>query len=382
METLITPIKRNLINEHKDENKISPLSPLPEDWDVVRLGGDDKLNLMGVERIMSRKRKYKYLLEKAILAAIAAVDAYNKPIFPYKQEAFVILMTNAWELLLKAKWIHNHGNDIRSIFVKQKNRRYKRNRAGNIMTYDLTYLLNQMKNAGEIPLNVYNNLIALLEIRDNAVHLYVSSHLREQIYNVALAASRNFYLLTKKWFNNQSIKQLESIVIQPVHFIPQEIVSFTGLRSEERLYYFLRRLSETQEDDREGFLVTAEVRLKFVRSKRREGALPVRVSQNDPSALPVELTEEQWRERFPWDYKELTKRLRNRYENFKQNKEFYELKKKIELDPSQCRPEACFNRYCRIRFLDTTRPDKSPLKKFYSPSVIEYFDQFYTGRET
>jgi len=329
---------------------------------------------------MKRKR-YERLLEKAIYAAIAAVDTYNKTLFPYKQESFAILMVNAWELLLKAKWVRDHGNDYRSIFERLKNGRYKRNRSGNVMTYGLTYLLNQMRNAQEIPTNAYNNLLALIEIRDNAAHLYVSPHLRERIHNVVLATTGNFYLLARRWFGREKVEPLESAIVQPVSFIPPEDTSFRGFKTEERLYRFLQRLSESQEDDSEGFFVTAEVRLKFVRSKRVEEAFPVRISPGDPNALPLELTEEQWRERYLWTYGELLKMLRERYEDFKQNRQFYDLKRRIEPDPSQCSPEACYNQYCRIRFLDPSRPHKSLKKKFYSPAVLEYFDQFYTKRD-
>ena len=328
---------------------------------------------------MKRKR-YERLLEKAIYAAMAAVDTYNKAMFPYKQEAFTILMVNAWELLLKAKWVQEHGNDYRSLFKRMKNGRYKRNRSGNKITYGLTYLLDEMKDE-KIPRNVHDNLWALIEIRDNAVHLYVSPHLREQIHSIALATVRNFYLLATKWFGKEATKPLESTIIQPVSFIPPDDSSFCGLKSEERLFRFLQELSENQEDDSDGFFVAAEVRLKFVRSKRIEEALPVRMAPGDPNALPLELTEEQWREKYPWTYQELVRKLRERYEDFKQNQQFYDLKARIEPDPSQCTPEACYNRYCRIRFLDPSHPNKSSTKKFYSSAVLGYFDQFYTKRE-
>src|SRR5208283_3351467 len=42
-----------------------------------------------------------YLVEKAIDAAISAIEVYNKPRFRYREETFAILMLNAWELLLK-----------------------------------------------------------------------------------------------------------------------------------------------------------------------------------------------------------------------------------------------------------------------------------------
>jgi len=331
-----------------------------------------------------RRKRHERLLEKAIYAAMAAVDTYNKTLFPYKQEAFAILMTNAWELLLKTKWVQEHGNDYKSLFERMengKNKKYKKNRSGNEMTYGLTYLLDKMTNAKKIPKNVYDNLLALIEIRDNAVHLYVSPHLREQIHSVALATVRNFYLLARNWFGKEVTEPLESAIVQPLSFIPPDNSSFWGFKSEERLFRFLQSLSENQEDDSDGFFVTAEVRLKFVRSKCIEGALPVRSAPSDPNALPLELTEEQWMERYPWTYKELVSKLNKQYKDFKQNRQFYDRKKQMEPDPSQCTPEACYNKYCRIRFLDPVHPDKPPKKKFYSPAVLEYFDQFYTRGE-
>ena len=43
------------------------------------------------------------LVNKSVQAAIAAIEIYNKPNFFYREEAFSLLMTNAFELLFKAK---------------------------------------------------------------------------------------------------------------------------------------------------------------------------------------------------------------------------------------------------------------------------------------
>ena len=42
------------------------------------------------------------LATKSVQTAVAAIEIYNKPSFTYREEAFSLLMTNAWELLLKA----------------------------------------------------------------------------------------------------------------------------------------------------------------------------------------------------------------------------------------------------------------------------------------
>ncbi len=57
------------------------------------------------------------LLERAIAATLAAIEIYNKPNFLYREETFTILAINGWELLLKAKWLADHDDDIQSLVV-------------------------------------------------------------------------------------------------------------------------------------------------------------------------------------------------------------------------------------------------------------------------
>jgi Protein of unknown function (DUF3644) len=62
------------------------------------------------------------LAEKSVQAAIAAIEIYNKPAFSYREEAFSLLMTNAWELLLKAKWLTENGETIQSLYEMVKDK--------------------------------------------------------------------------------------------------------------------------------------------------------------------------------------------------------------------------------------------------------------------
>ncbi|MGI6660956.1 MAG: DUF3644 domain-containing protein [Bacillota bacterium] len=52
------------------------------------------------------------LLERAIAAMVSALEVYNKPTFRYRAESFTILAINAWELLVKAKWLLDNDDDI------------------------------------------------------------------------------------------------------------------------------------------------------------------------------------------------------------------------------------------------------------------------------
>src|ERR1700739_3756668 len=89
-----------------------------------------------------RRPRYRYLVEKATQAAVAAIEVYNKPGFTYREETFAILMLNAWELLLKARILKENKNKLRSIEVwetrstKDGNGKLapKKNRSGNAIT--------------------------------------------------------------------------------------------------------------------------------------------------------------------------------------------------------------------------------------------------------
>jgi hypothetical protein len=106
------------------------------------------------------------LVEKSIAAALAAIEIYNKPNFVYREESFSILMINAWELLLKAKFMADRADDPACLFEQRKNR------SGNPITFGLTYLIEtirQEKQSG-LSTNCCKNIYLLTEIRDNAIH--------------------------------------------------------------------------------------------------------------------------------------------------------------------------------------------------------------------
>jgi hypothetical protein len=51
---------------------------------------------------MNYRGSYRHLLRNAKAAPLGAIEIYNKPRFEYRDECFVILLLNAWELALKA----------------------------------------------------------------------------------------------------------------------------------------------------------------------------------------------------------------------------------------------------------------------------------------
>ena len=101
----------------------------------------------GVDAVKSKTQE---LLDKSIAAMVSAIEIYNKPNFLYRGETFSILAINSWELLLKAKMLHENNNRASSLYVfqevkkkdeqKSKRKIVKRTRSGNPFTHSLDYL--------------------------------------------------------------------------------------------------------------------------------------------------------------------------------------------------------------------------------------------------
>ena len=71
------------------------------------------------------RARSKELVDRAIDAMVAAIGVYNLPNLPYRVESFAILAINAWELLLKAKWLADNGNCLKSLYVRKSGTKKK-----------------------------------------------------------------------------------------------------------------------------------------------------------------------------------------------------------------------------------------------------------------
>jgi len=289
------------------------------------------------------------LLNRAVAAMLAAIDVYNKPDFRYRAESFTILALNAWELLLKAKWLKMNGNRLSSLYVREgksrKRPRYKRTRSGSPFTHSLDYLAKKLTEQQVLDEACRKNLEALAELRDTSVHFYHRSlELGERVQEIGMAAVKNFASAVQDWFNKDLSRF--NFYLMPLSFVaPPPVTEAVELtRAEGRFLRYLRNLENADTDAQARYSVAVNIEVRFVRSKYA-GATPVRVT-NDPNAVAVRLTEDQIRERYPWDYKELTNRCQQRYSDFKVDQKYHQLRKKLESD----------KRFAYERRLDPEKP--------------------------
>jgi hypothetical protein len=324
------------------------------------------------------KSRSKELLDRAIAAMVAAIEIYNKPGFPYRSESFAILAINGWELLLKAKWLADNRNQPSSLYVfetranvdgrKSKKKYVKRTDAGNPFTHSLAYLAKKLVENGQLDTQAWGNIQLLLEFRDSAVHFYNQSPaFRVRLQEIGAACTKNFATAVRGWFDRE-LSEFE-LHLMPLAFVdlPTNMDGFLLNAEEKNFLIFLDAMESPETDPDSPYSVTVNIELKFTRSKAKD-ALATRIT-TDPNAPAVRLTEEQIRERYPWDYATLNQKCAERYEGFKVNRNYHEIRKPLQVDP----------RFGAVRFLDPGNPS-SPKKPFFNPNILAEFDKYYTRK--
>jgi hypothetical protein len=324
------------------------------------------------------------LLSNAEAALISAIEIYNKPTFAYREETFAILALNAWELLLKAKLLEANSNDLRCLYIyfkkeiapnKVSKKEYvKRNRTGNKMTVGIDACIVRLeKKAIAVPEPVKNNLAALVEVRDNAVHyINASPQLSKQVMEIGTACLRNFVELGKQWLDLNLSGY--SLYLMPIGFLPsgEAATAITLSNQEQKVVNYLATLMKGgHEGGVQDFHVSLDVNISFKRtSAAAANAIIVTNDPDDPNAMHVNISEEDIRKQYPWDYQTLTEKLKNRYIDFKKNNKYHELRKKLAVNPQ----------YKKTRYLDPARVSGTR-KDFYNPNIVPEFDKSYTRKK-
>lgn len=323
----------------------------------------------------------KQLLGKAKAAMISAIEIYNKPDFAYREETFAILAINAWELLLKAKVLADNNNQLRSVWVyerrktklggKSKKLYIKRNRAKNPQTMGLGSLI---KILDENPLVRFDpalkdNLQALIEIRDNAVHfMNAGVDLAKQVLEIGTASLRNFVELVSQWFQDDLPMYVPCLM--PIGFLPPPgtALGLSCSKEEAAVVEYVSHLIRHRSNGSSEFSVALDVNLSFTRTQ--ETAATRVTTSNDPDAMNIHMSDEVIRERYRWDYTQLTTKLKERYIDFEVTNKYHRIRKAVTGNPA----------FVHRRLLDPENP-RSQKKDFYNPDILrQVFDKEYTRR--
>jgi len=324
------------------------------------------------------KSRSKELLDRAVAATVAAIEIYNKPDFLYREEAFAVLAINGWELLLKAKWLADHGNKVSSLYVteprtkkdgaKSQKLQVKLTRSGNPFTHSLDFLAKKLVESKAFDANAWANIQALLEMRDSSIHFYNrSGTFPVRLQEIGTASLKNFVASTKSWFGRDMTEF--NFYLMPLSFLalPHQAEAVVLNQEEKKFLAFVESLEPANDDSASPYSVTVNIDIKFTRSKAKD-ALGVQVT-NNPNAPEVRFTEEQIRDRFPWDYGRLTEECRKRYKDFKAVGKYHDVRKQLLKN----------KRFGEIRFLDPGNP-RSSKKPFFNPNILQELDKHFTKK--
>lgn len=133
---------------------------------------------------MNYKGSYRHLLRNSKAAMLTAVEVYNKPRIDYRDECFVILLMNAWELLLKAI-LSKQGKSI--YYAKKRNEPYRTLSCRDALVRAEPFFPQDFP-----ALPVRKNLELLATYRDNAVHFYNKPYFGSVIYALAQTSIINY----------------------------------------------------------------------------------------------------------------------------------------------------------------------------------------------
>ncbi len=253
-------------------------------------------------------------------------------------------MTNAWELMLKAKWVADHDDNADSlqelIDGPDGTKIPKLNRSKNPITHSCVYVASKLledANSGlEQP--CFDNLLGLIEIRDNAAHLLNKDlYLGRRVLEIGTASLRNFLGLATEWFHLDL--SAYNFFLMPISFYHGFEAAEPASRAHypeqvQKLLEYLDSLESEQPDIDSRQHVALRLETKLVKGK---DACSVAFRWTDDPAAPVmAVREEDLLKNYPMTFRDLANALKRRYSDFLENRDFHKLRKELEKQREVC----------------------------------------------
>ena len=324
---------------------------------------------------MKVNKTYRCLLDKSISSMLSAIEIYNKPNFQYREETFAILSVNAWELLLKAYFLRCNKYKLKSLYVTtpatnkdgskaKRKREIDKNRCGNPKTLSLPDIIVRLQRNNLIRDNIVSNIEMLIELRDNAIHFVNTTPITKLVQELGFACIKNYISIIKELELEIDLSEY-NFYLMPLAYIDDRKIVDGTITSETVNYINLvkDKLSCIDKNDLQyDIAISIDVDFKKGNSFNSVGFI------YDPDGIKVSLTEENIKQRFPWSQEDVIKKCKERYLDFKQNKEMHRIFSCIKLNP-------------KLSYQRRLYPSKpKPMTFFYSTNVLAEFDKHYVKK--
>lgn len=336
-----------------------------------------------------KRRKIQYnLVNNSLSAFISAIEIHNKPNIKYRYESTVMLVINSWELILKA-FIRKYMR--KSIFLPN----------GNTITFiDCLDYFKKYVNDNKLN-NKYSVLIKNLELineyRNNIMHFYNETSMDPIIFSLLTKNCMSYCGFMQEFFSVNPV-DLENIFIMPIGFkLPFNPIDYLkkektskGTMSAEMIEFLNHIVAFDNELENEKITdsVLVQYNLNLVSVKKQatsdlvvgisanNGNIPVVTLDkkvklvNDPDAQKVYLSDDDYITNYPYTFDMLVNECNKTIPNFKQNNEFYGIKRQVEKDIN----------FAKERKLHPDRKNSTSTFR-YSNEAIKEFQRIYATKE-
>lgn len=185
---------------------------------------------------MNQYGSYRKLLQNSKQALFAAIEIYNKPKFDYREEVFVVLLVNAWDLLLLAILSKNK----RRIFQKKKKGQPYKTLDFNSSYKESCPFFTSLTEEDKRVLKM--NLLLIRDYRNEVIHYYGNESNQHAIYALSQSAIKNYVDLLNNIFDEDVINEI-NIVLLPLSFNTQpDFVEFFKRKPPNKSQAFVSKL--------------------------------------------------------------------------------------------------------------------------------------------
>ena len=322
-----------------------------------------------------RKMVQSNLLKNSIAAYFAAIEIHNKPNIAYRYETVALLITNAWELLLKS-FIRKYVKE-RSIFTKD----------GHTIPFEksLSYVEEYINKSKPKGFTATRENLSMIEGYRNSTAHYYNEAIEPFIFMLVARAALNYVEFVKNYFLKDIIAD-EGLFIMPLGFKlpfrPEDFLSkkVANYHASEEAKKFINSIvnvierlnaQEIQDSVVLGFDICLESVKKASNSdllvaitERSEAdatfakVTHVRLS-NDKNAQSYNISDAEARKVWKHTHGEFLEWCKININNFSQSKLYNEIKKELKKD----------QQYTYTRKLDNEKAN-SASQVFYSEKAL------------
>jgi hypothetical protein len=142
-------------------------------------------------------------------------------------------------------------------------------------------------------------------------------------------------------------------------------VSAESILTDEMANYLSLIENKVKENEtiNSSYEIAISIDISFKKSENYNNGLPVKFDSN---GVPVIMSEENFRKKYPFSYKQIIEKARNKYSNFKCNSDFHKIMKEIKLD----------SKIYHLRMLDPSSI-KSQKMGYYNQNIWKVLDNIF-----